>query len=90
MKIFHSSKNGDEWSKAQQIKGFDTGGNDNYPFMAPDGTTFYFASDGEGSIGGYDIFVTRYNSERGSFLLTHNQFFNLNFGKYTEKSVKMF
>lgn len=72
MKIFHSSKNGDEWSKAQQIKGFDTGGNDNYPFMAPDGTTFYFASDGEGSIGGYDIFVTRYNSERGSFLLPNN------------------
>ena len=72
MKIFHCSKNGNEWSKALQIKGFDTGGNDNYPFMSPDGSTFYFASDGEGSIGGYDIFVTRYNSERGSFLLPNN------------------
>lgn len=72
MKIFHSSKNGREWSKAARITGFDTGGNENYPFMSADGTTFYFASDGEGSIGGYDIFVTRYNSERGCFLLPNN------------------
>ncbi len=72
MKIFHSSKNGNEWSRATQITGFETNGNDNYPFMSADGSTFYFASDGDGSIGGYDIFVTRYNSERGCFLLPNN------------------
>lgn len=72
LKIFHSSKNGEEWSGALPINGFDTKGNDNYPFMCADGSTFYFASDGEGSIGGYDIFVTRYNSENGSFLLPNN------------------
>lgn len=72
MKIFHASKNGDDWGKAAQINGFDTKGNDNYPFMSADGTTLYFASDGDGSIGGYDIFVTRYNSERGCFLLPNN------------------
>ncbi|MDE6297782.1 MAG: hypothetical protein K2L89_08035, partial [Muribaculaceae bacterium] len=33
------------------------GGNAEFPFMMPDGVTLYFASDGEGSIGGYDIFV---------------------------------
>lgn len=44
----------------------------NYPFMMPDGTTFYFAATGEESIGGYDIFVTRFDSESGSFLKAEN------------------
>ena len=71
-KIFHSSKNGSEWSRATQIEGFETDGNDGYPFMSADGSTFYFASDGKGSIGGYDIFVTRYDADEGRFLLPTN------------------
>lgn len=39
------------------------GGNASYPFLMPDGVTLYFASDGEESIGGYDIFMTRRNDE---------------------------
>lgn len=35
------------------------GGNAAYPFLMPDGMTLYFAADGEGSLGGYDIFMTR-------------------------------
>ncbi|MDE6301641.1 MAG: tetratricopeptide repeat protein [Muribaculaceae bacterium] len=35
------------------------GGNAEYPFLMSDGLTLYFASDGDGSIGGYDIFLTR-------------------------------
>ncbi len=35
------------------------GGNARYPFLMPDGMTLYFASDGNGSLGGYDIFMTR-------------------------------
>ena len=38
----------------------------------PDGVTFYFAQKGEQSIGGYDIFVTRYDPETGSFLKAEN------------------
>lgn len=72
LKIFHSSGNGKEWSTPVQIGGFDTGGNDSYPFLSADGATFYFSSDGEGSIGGYDIFVTRYDSERGTFMRPAN------------------
>lgn len=71
-KLFHGMKSDDEWSKFVQVKGFDTGGNDGYPFMSADGATFYFASDGEGSIGGYDIFVTRYDNENGRFLIPTN------------------
>ena len=35
------------------------GGNAEYPFLLSDGLTLYYANDGEGSIGGYDIFLTR-------------------------------
>ncbi|MDR2145551.1 MAG: tetratricopeptide repeat protein [Tannerella sp.] len=41
---------------------------DNYPFVLSDGVTMYFASKGYGSIGGYDIFVTRYNLNTNTFL----------------------
>ncbi|MBQ6693451.1 MAG: hypothetical protein IJN24_01080 [Bacteroidaceae bacterium] len=40
--------------------------------MSADGSTFYFASDGNGSIGGYDIFVTRLDSETGKYLIPTN------------------
>jgi hypothetical protein len=42
--------------------------NVNYPFMLTDGITVYYASDGDGSLGGYDIFVTRYNSGTESYM----------------------
>ncbi len=35
------------------------GANALFPFLMPDGMTLYYASDGEGSLGGYDIFMTR-------------------------------
>ena len=36
-------------------------GSDNFPFVMPDGLTMYYASTREGSIGGYDLYATRYN-----------------------------
>lgn len=42
------------------------------PFLMPDGITLYYAQKGERSIGGYDIFVTRYDGERGTFLKPEN------------------
>ena len=36
---------------------------DNYPFEMADGVTIYFASNGENSIGGYDIFMSRFNGD---------------------------
>ena len=72
LQLYHSSKIGDEWSRPAKLKGIETGGNDNYPFMLADGQTLYFASDGEGSIGGYDIFITRYDSENRRYLRPDN------------------
>lgn len=44
----------------------------NYPFMMPDGVTLYFAAKGKESIGGYDIFITRYANEQECFLKPEN------------------
>lgn len=62
---------GGQWTDPVPVKGI---GNDdaNYPYVMPDGTTLYYAQKGEKSIGGYDIFVTRYNAESGSFLRSEN------------------
>lgn len=40
------------------------GGNANYPFLLSDGMTLYYASDGEESLGGYDIYITRNDGDR--------------------------
>ncbi len=72
LKMYRRSKIGSEWGKVQPIQGFDTKGNDDYPFMLADGVTLYFASDGEGSIGGYDIFVSRMDVESGRFYRPDN------------------
>lgn len=39
-----------------------------YPFMMPDGCTFYFASEREGGLGGLDIYRSNRDSEDGSFM----------------------
>lgn len=39
------------------------GGNAMFPFLMSDGMTLYFASDGENSLGGLDIFMTRRTDE---------------------------
>ena len=41
-------------------------------FYDTDGITIYYASDGPGSMGGYDIFVTRYNTNTDSYLMPEN------------------
>lgn len=40
----------------------------NYPYMMGDGQTFYFAAVSEEGLGGYDIYVTRYDTEENRFL----------------------
>lgn len=43
------------------------GGNARNPFMLTDGTTLYYACDGEGSMGGYDIFVATKDPSTGEY-----------------------
>lgn len=71
--IFTSFKLLDEWSNIVPISNvINTAANENYPFLLLDGVTLYFASDGEKSLGGYDIFITRFMSATNSFLNPEN------------------
>jgi tetratricopeptide (TPR) repeat protein len=57
-----------DWSQPELITSLVQDANVNYPFLLPDGITLYYAADGEGSMGGYDIFMTRYDSETDTYL----------------------
>ena len=71
--LFTSDKLGNEWSRPQRLAGISEGISEaSFPFMLTDGVTFYFAGKGEESIGGYDIFMTRYDSRSGAFLKPEN------------------
>ena len=73
MQLYTLDKLGEEWSDPLALKGIYNGISEaNYPYMMTDGTTFYFAATGKESIGGYDIFVTRADSENGQFLKPEN------------------
>lgn len=79
MDIFTSYKLLDGWSNPVSIsKLINTSANENYPFLLLDGVTLYFASDGENSIGGYDLFVTRFDPSTNTYLSPENVGFPFN------------
>lgn len=51
------------WALAQNLTMLNTPYNEDFPFMAPDGKTIYFASQGHNSMGGFDIFTSTWNEE---------------------------
>lgn len=59
------------WTEARAVSGIGSSPAIN-PFLMPDGITLYYAQKGEKSIGGFDIFVTRYDSEKRTFLKPEN------------------
>ena len=62
-RLYSQTKLMNKWSDETLLKlPVDATGDDNYPFVLSDGVTIYYASTGLGSTGGYDLFVTRYNS----------------------------
>lgn len=67
--LFTQSKLMDKWGDEKQLPmNVNSNNNDNYPFVLTDGVTMYYASEGNGSLGGYDIFVTRYNTGSDTYL----------------------
>ena len=65
--LYTQTKLLDKWTDEKALFPSDTEDN-NYPFVLGDGITIYFASKGNGSIGGYDLFITRYNTNSDSYL----------------------
>jgi len=57
----------DTWGNVQNLGAkINTNFNDDAPFIHPDNKTFYYSSEGHTSIGGYDIFYSKFD-EYGSF-----------------------
>lgn len=73
LNIFSQSKLLNEWSKEVELPGsINSGGYANFPFVLTDGITIYYALNGPQTMGGYDIFVTRYNSGSETYLTPEN------------------
>lgn len=73
--LYSSELIGGKWSNSIPLKGLELLGDDvdiNWPFLLADGMTLYFAAKGEESIGGYDIFMTRYDESTASYLKPEN------------------
>ena len=73
LSILSRNKLLDKWSDGSLLPGsINEAMNADYPYVLTDGITIYYASDGPGSMGGYDIFVTRYNTNTDSYLMPEN------------------
>jgi hypothetical protein len=71
--LYQSENINNTWSVPELLQGMGQGEtNRNYPYMCSDGITFYYAAEGDNSLGGYDIFVTRYNATEKAFLKSEN------------------
>lgn len=56
------------WEKPVNVGSvLNEGGNVRNPFLLTDGVTLYFSGDGEGSMGGYDLFVATQDPSSGEF-----------------------
>lgn len=72
LRLYSSDKLGNNWSKPQPLAGLEGDSLQDYPFLMPDGVTFYYAAQNEKSLGGYDIFVTRYDADTHQYLQPEN------------------
>ena len=63
---------------------FNLNGNTNYPYVLTDGVTIYFAAEDDSSLGGYDLFVSRYSLNNDNYLVPErlNMPFNSNYNDY--------
>jgi tetratricopeptide (TPR) repeat protein len=62
-----------KWSMAQNLSDvINTPWGEDFPYMAPDGKTLYFSSEGHNSMGGYDLFYTIWDSENNTFSTPKN------------------
>ena len=63
----------DNWGDPVPLPGLEDFGYDQItPYVLTDGATLYFAAKGEESLGGYDIFMSRYSPDQGKFLKPEN------------------
>lgn len=67
--LYYSIRIKDKWGEARPLPGFvnEPGSDENYPTLSRDGRRLYFASNREGSMGGYDIYTSDLNPKTGEW-----------------------
>jgi hypothetical protein len=61
-----------QFTEGEVIEGLGIEGDINYPFLMPDGQTFYFAARSDEGYGNYDLYATRYDSDSKRFYQAEN------------------
>ena len=74
LKLFSADKLGDKWGEPYRLVGMGQSEEEiqDFPYMMADGVTLYYSAQGPESLGGYDIFVTRYNAATGQYVKAEN------------------
>lgn len=68
-----------EWEKAESLPAtINRGSKQDYPFCMADGTTLYFAAQAEDGMGGWDIYMTRFNPATNTYAAAENIGFPFN------------
>ena len=75
--LYMISRTGDVWSEPVEMEALNSELNDDSPFLADNGD-FYFSSQGHNSIGGYDIFRSRFNSTTSTWEDPQNMGYKIN------------
>ena len=71
--LFVTARIGDTWSKAKPLQGIAGPGLvQDFPYVLSDGVTLYYGEKNPEGLGGYDIYVTRYNVDTDSYLKPEN------------------
>lgn len=71
--ISRSIRSGSQWSNPEMLKiSEQDDAEQDYPFLLSDGVSMYYAAQGETGLGGWDIYVTRYDNEDKTFLKPQN------------------
>lgn len=71
MQLYMCYKMLDSWSKPTPLNGLPEE-DCNYPFLLSDGVTIYFANNNPNGLGGYDLYITRYNSDIDRYYMAEN------------------
>lgn len=70
--LYASEMIGQKWCEPVLLPGLKDTVSHNYPFMLADGTTLYYASKSEEGLGGYDIYMTRWDLDTQRFFKPEN------------------
>lgn len=75
------------WAESQPINALNTEGNEDFPFLSPDGNSLYFSSNGYPGLGGYDVYKSDWDEENNTWKSPTNLGYPLN-TSYDDKVIQ--